>query len=562
MSVERDPLHDEPRLEARAAQWRDRYERDELPGATTDSGIELEPLYLPQELDEGRYLDRLGFPGEWPFVRGAYTSMYRSRLWTIRQYAGAGTAEETNARFRYLLERGQTGLSVALDLPTQMGFDSHDASARTEVGRVGVAIDTVEDMAEVFRGIPLGDISVHFTVNATAPMILAMFLVAAEEQGVEWSQVRGTVQNDIIKEFIARKAYIFPPQGSVRLTGDIIAFCYRQVPKFNPVSVTGYHSREAGCNAIQEIAFTLLAGIEYVQHMLGRGIMVDDFAPQLSFHFSSQRDLFEEVCKIRAARRLWATIMRDDFGAKDPASMRMRFFCGGSGASLSHAEPINNVIRGTLQCLAGVLAGAQACHVPSYDEAYAIPSEEAALLSVRTQQIIAHESGVAKVADPLGGSYYVEWLTDQIETEVSALVESIRASGGLLAALERGEPQRMIRQAAYELQAAEEDGTRLVVGQNHLVGPGSSAPDLEGLGKVEGVSRDEADRQTDRLRAVLATREAARVEQALAQLRTAAGADGNVMPATIEAARARVTIGEMTEVLAGVLGRHREADAS
>ncbi len=562
MSEGRDPLHDVPRLQARAAQWRDRYEREAPPGASTDSGIELDPLYLPQDGDDERYTDRLGFPGEWPFVRGAYTSMYRGRLWTIRQYAGVGTAEETNARFQYLLERGQTGLSVALDLPTQMGFDSHDALARTEVGRVGVAIDTVEDMAEVFRGIPLGDISVHFTVNATAPMILAMFLVAAEEQGVGRSQVRGTVQNDIIKEFIARKAYIFPPRGSLRLTGDIIAFCYRHVPKFNPISVTGYHAREAGCNAIQEIAFTLLAAVEYVEHMLGRGIKVDDFAPQLSFHFSSQRDLFEEVCKIRAARRLWATIMRDDFGAEDPASTRMRFFCGGSGATLSHAEPLNNVIRGTIQCLAGILAGAQACHVPSYDEAYAIPSEEAALLSVRTQQIIAHESGVARVADPLGGSYYVEWLTDQIETQVSALIEDVRASGGLLAALERGGPQQMIRQAAYELQAAEEDGSRLVVGQNHLVGPGSSAPEFEGLGNVEGVSRDEADRQTGRLRAVLAAREAVRVEQALAQLRTAAGAGDNVMPAMIEAARARATIGEMTEVLAGVFGRHQGGDTA
>ncbi|HZC99585.1 MAG TPA: methylmalonyl-CoA mutase family protein [Actinomycetes bacterium] len=556
-------MHDEPGLKARAVQWRDRYERDGLPGACTDSGIELEPLYLPQEGDGRRYLERLGLPGEWPFVRGVYTSMYRGRLWTIRQYAGVGTADETNARFRYLLERGQTGLSVALDLPTQMGFDSHEALARAEVGRVGVAIDTVEDIAGLFQGIPLGDISVHFTANATAPMILAMFLVAAEEQGVEWSRVRGTVQNDIIKEFIARKAYVFPPRASLRLAGDIIAFCYRQVPKFNPISVTGYHSREAGCNAIQEIAFALLAAIEYVEHTLGRGIRVDEFAPQLSFHFSGQRDLFEEVCKIRAARRLWATIMRDDFGAKDPASMRMRFFCGGSGASLSHAEPLNNVIRGTLQCLAGVLAGAQACHVPSYDEAYAIPSEEAALLSVRTQQIIAYESGVPRVADPLGGSYYVEWLTDRIETEVSALIEKVRASGGLLAALERGKPQEMIRQAAYELQAAEEDGSRLVVGQNHLVEPGSPAAEPAGRGEeVVGVSRGEADRQADRLRAVLARRDAARVEQALARVRAGAGTGDNVMPAMIDAAKARATIGEMTQVLASVLGRHREAGTS
>jgi methylmalonyl-CoA mutase N-terminal domain/subunit len=484
--------------------------------------------------------------------------MYRGRPWTIRQYAGSGTSTETNQRFRYLLDRGQTGLSVALDLPTQMGFDSRDAVVRSEVGKVGVAIDTVDDMSEIFAGIPLDQISVHFTVNATAPIILAMFLVTAEEQGVDWSRVRGTVQNDILKEFIARKAYVFPPRPSLRLVGDIIAFGNDAVPKFNPISVTGYHAREAGCDAVQEIGFALLAAIEYVSHVRGRGLEVDAFASQLSFHFSSQRDLFEEICKIRAARRLWAGIMRDRFGAREPAAMRLRFFCGGSGASLSHAEPLNNVIRGTLQCLAGVLAGAQACHVPSFDEAYRIPSEEAALLSVRTQQIVASESGVTRVIDPLGGSYFVESLTDAIEQRVRVLMDDIESQGGLLKAIERGDPQRAIRNAAFQQLLDEEQGRRLVVGQNAFIaGEAPPMPDLE-IGTSAG---DVAAHQRERVERVVSGRDSARLDAALRALGSAAGGDENVMPHIVEAVRARATLSEITESLVQVFGRFEEADA-
>jgi len=551
-------------LDRRAVEWRRAFEAQvERAGGTdrqvtTPSGIELEPLYTPADAPEAGYAERLGFPGEWPFTRGVYPSMYRGRLWTIRQYAGVGSAAETNQRFRYLLERGQTGLSVALDLPTQMGFDSRDPLVAAEVGKVGVAVDTVEDMIGIFRGIPLDQISVHFTINATAPIVLAMFLATAEEQGVELAAVRGTVQNDILKEFIARKAYIFPPRPSLRLVGDIITYCKDLVPRFNAISVTGYHAREAGCGAVEEIALTLLAAIEYVEHLRERGMGVDEFARQLSFHFSSQRDLFEEVCKIRAARRLWATIMRERFGAREPESRRLRFFCGGSGASLAHAEPLNNVVRGTLQCLAGVLAGAQACHVPSYDEAYRIPSEEAARLSVRTQQIIAHESGVPNVIDPLGGSYFVEALTDRIEEQVAELIRDVDERGGFLAAIERGDPQRMIRDAAYRQLLDEEKGVRKVVGQNAFVaGEGSEMPDMELGDRSEEVPKE----QRARLEDVLARRDDARVARELGRLREAARSVENVMPAVMEAVRARATLAEMTDVLAEVFGRFDEAEA-
>ena len=412
------------RIQSQKSKWEKEISKGKaLRAFHTESGIPLEPVYSPVNLNDWSYGDCLNFPGLYPFTRGVYPSMYLGQPWTIRQYAGLGTAEATNKRFRFLLDHGQTGLSVALDLPTQMGFDSDDPLAEEEVGVVGVAINTVEDMERVFKNIPLDKISVHFTINAPAAIILAMYLVVAERRGIPAKELSGTLQNDILKEYIARNAYIFPPKPSLRLIGDVIDYCNQYVPRFNPISITGYHAREAGASAVQEVAFTLAAGIAYVDTMLARGMDVDSFAPRLSFHFSSQRDLFEEICKIRAARRLWARVMHDRFGSNNSRSQMLRFFNGGSGAALTYEEPLNNIVRGTLQCLAGVLAGAQACHVPSYDEAYSIPSEESALLSVRIQQIIAYESGVTNVIDPLGGSYFIETIGYADGTDVVALGE-------------------------------------------------------------------------------------------------------------------------------------------
>jgi len=521
--------------------------------ATTESGLPLKPMYTPLDSPDSGYLERLGFPGSFPFTRGVYSSMYRGRLWTIRQYAGLGTAEQTNTRFRFLLERGQTGLSVALDLPTQMGYDSDDPQAKEEVGGVGVAIDTVDDMERVFEGIPLEEISSHFTVNATAAVIFSMYLVAAENRGIPFAKLDGTLQNDILKEYISRNAYIFPPRPALRLIADIIAYSYQKVPRFNPISITGYHAREAGASAVQEIAYTLSAAITYVELMRGRGIQVDTFAPRLSFHFSSQRDFFEEVCKIRAARRLWAKIMTERFKAKDPRSQLMRYFNGGSGASLAHAEPMNNVIRGTLQCLAGVLAGAQACHVPSYDEAYKIPSEEAALLSVRTQQIIAYESNIPSVVDPLGGSYFIESLTDQIESEVAQLMEQVEARGGLVAGIENGEIREAIMARAYELQKQIERGDRVIVGVNAFVGDQSQTS----VPAVPARDSELVEKQIAGLKKVKARRDAGRVDRSLAELRQVAQGDENLMPPIMEAVRAHATVGEITAVLKEVFGTYR-----
>jgi methylmalonyl-CoA mutase N-terminal domain/subunit len=544
------------RLEAEHAQWeQDALGTQQVREAQTDSGLPLGLVYTPLDAGEQDYLDELGFPGRYPFTRGVYASMYRGRLWTIRQYAGLGTAEETNARYRFLLERGQTGLSVALDLPTQMGYDSDHPLAEEEVGRVGVAIDTVADMELLFEGIPLEQISVHFTVNAPAAIILAMYVVLAERRGIPLKQLRGTLQNDILKEFIARNTFIFPPEPSMRLVGDIITYCHEYVPRFNPISIGGYHAREAGASAVQEIAYTLAAAISYVEMMVNRGLQVDTFAPRLSFHFSSQRDLFEEICKIRAARRLWARLMRERFGARDPHSLRMRYFNGGSGASLTHAEPLNNIVRGTLQCLAGVLAGAQACHVPSYDEAYTIPSEEAALISVRTQQILAYESGVADVVDPLGGSYFVEWLTDRLEAEIEALLRNIEHHGGLVAAIEHGEAQRAILERAYEMERQVESGDRVVIGLNAFTADGepTAAPPVRVLDSAV------RQRQIARLHQFKEEREAAGVEAAVEALRTAAEGKENLMPFVLEAVRAHATLGEVVDVFRAVFGEYRKA---
>lgn len=521
--------------------------------AHTESGLPVKPLYTPLDFPAEEYLGLLGFPGEYPFTRGVYPSMYRGRMWTIRQYAGLGTAEETNARYRFLLEHGQTGLSVALDLPTQMGYDSDDPAAEEEVGVVGVAIDTVADMERLFDEIPLGQVSVHFTINAPAAIILAMYLVVAERRNIPFAKLNGTLQNDILKEYIARNTYIFPPAPSLRLVGDIISFCSENVPHFNPISITGYHAREAGASATQEVAYALSAAKTYVQTMLSRGVSVDLFAPRLSFHFSSQRDLFEEVCKVRAARRLWARIMREQFGARDPHSMMMRYFNGGSGASLTCSEPLNNIVRGTLQCLAGVLAGAQACHVPSYDEAYSLPSEEAALLSLRTQQIVGYESGVTNVADPLGGSYFVENLTNRLEAEIQKLLDEIDRAGGMVAAIETGSIQAVIRERAYRMERQSETGERIIVGVNAFT------PDEPDRSIVLAPPRNPEvlHYQLARLRKIKAERDARRVASTLADLRMAAERDDNLMAYILAAVRESATLGELVGILRGAFGEYR-----
>jgi methylmalonyl-CoA mutase N-terminal domain/subunit len=539
-------------LAAAVTRWEAAVQQGQVREAMTESGLPLKPLYTPLDAPAEAYLEQLGFPGEYPFTRGVYPTMYRGQLWTIRQYAGLGTAEETNARFRFLLDRGQTGLSCALDLPTQMGYDSDDLLAEDDVGVVGVAIDSVSDIETIFAGIPLDKISVHFTVNAPAAIILAMYLVAAARRGIPVARLSGTLQNDILKEYIARNAYIFPPRPSLRLIGDIIAYCQDNVPRFNPISITGYHARESGADAVQEVAYTLAAAVTYVETMQARGMIVDDFAPRLSFHFSSQRDFFEEVCKIRAARRLWARLMCERFGSTNPRAQMMRFFNGGSGASLAHAEPLNNVVRGTLQCLAGVLAGAQACHVPSYDEAYTIPSEEAALLSVRTQQIIAYESGVANVVDPLAGSYFVESLTDAIAAQAERLLRRIDEGGGLVAAIERGEIRREIMRRAYEVERQMESGERVVVGVNAFTA-GSAAGTIPAVPPVDPALREQ---QIARLRRVRAERDPVRVASALETLRHQATGQENLMPAIIDAVAVDATIGEVVAVLRGVFGEY------
>ncbi len=402
------------------------------PTTETDSGLEVKALYAADDVAGGTegLAQRLGLPGEAPFTRGPYPSMYRGQLWTMRQFAGFGSAEETNQRFHYLLSQGQTALSVAFDLPTQLGFDSGHPLAVPEVGRVGVAIDTAEDMVALFEGLPLDSVSVNFTINATAPIILATYLVAAERQGVSYEKLSGTLQNDILKEFLARKTFIYPPDPSLRLTGDVIEFASEQLPRFNPISITGYHAREAGCDAIQELGLTMSNAIAYSDVLIKRGLDFDSFAPRLSFHFATTLDLFEEVAKLRAARRIWYSIATDRYHAKDPMSGRLRFFSGNSGATLTAQQPLNNLIRSTIQCLGAVLGGAQSIHVMGYDEAFEIPSEEAVTLSLRTQQIIALETGVARTADPLAGSYFVENLTDRVEAAARELMATIEEEGG------------------------------------------------------------------------------------------------------------------------------------
>ena len=512
------------------------------PTVRTDSGIEVRPSYGPADREEaaaaGSMADAL--PGAFPYTRGVYETMYRGRVWTMRQYAGFGTAEETNERFRYLLDRGQTGLSVAFDLPTQMGYDSDAAMARGEVGRVGVAIDSLDDMRRLFAGIELDRVSTSMTINATAGILLALYVALADERGTARTDLGGTVQNDVLKEYIARGTYIYPVERSLRLVTDVMGFCAREVPKWNTVSISGYHIREAGSTAPQEIAFTFANGLEYVARALSAGFELDDFAPRLSFFFAAHNDLLEEVAKFRAARRLWAMLMRERFGASDVAC-RLRFHTQTGGSTLTAQQPLNNVVRVTVQALAAALGGTQSLHTNGYDEALALPTEESAKLALRTQQILAAESGVTKTADPLGGSYYVEALTDEIERRAREYMVRIDELGGAAKAIDF--MQEEIHQAAYRVQMDVESGHRPVVGVNLQVeeegSPRIGQPDYSALEQA----------QVERLRGLRATRDADEVRSELVAIRALAGADGNLMPALVSAVKAGVTLGEISDAL-------------
>jgi len=518
---------------------------------STLSGIEVSRLYTPLDTGDLDYLRDLGLPGQYPFTRGVQPTMYRGRFWTMRQYAGFGSAEETNERFRYLLEQGQTGLSIAFDLPTQMGYDSDHPLAEGEVGRVGVAACSLADMEVLFDRIPLDKVTTSMTINSPAAVLLAMYLVTAERQGVKPDQLGGTIQNDVLKEYIARGTYIFPPRPSMRLVTDVFAYCSAEIPNWNTISISGYHIREAGSTAAQEVAFTIADAIAYVQAAIDRGLAVDTFGPRLSFFFNSHTNFLEEIAKFRAARRLWAKVMRERFGAKDPRSWMLRFHTQTAGSTLTAQQPENNVVRVALQALAAVLGGTQSLHTNSKDEALALPSEESVRTALRTQQIIAHESGVADSIDPLAGSFMVEALTDQIEREASQYIDRIMDLGGAVAAIEQGYMQREIQEAAYRYQREVESKRRTVVGVNAFETK-SSPP--EGLLRVNSEVESS---QRRRLEHVRANRNSQDVGEALAQLRAAATADDNLMPRIISAVRANATLGEICGVLREVFGEYR-----
>jgi methylmalonyl-CoA mutase, N-terminal domain len=519
---------------------------------STISGIENDPLYTPDnvELD---YERDLGFPGAYPFTRGVYPSMYRGRLWTMRQFAGFGTAAETNARFRYLLDHGQTGLSTAFDMPTLMGYDSDHLRSLGEVGREGVAIDSLADMETLFSGIPLGDVSTSMTINSPSAMLVAFYACVAEQQGVPWSELRGTAQTDILKEYIAQKEWIFPPEPSMRLVVDLIEWCSREMPRFHPISISGYHIREAGSNAVQELAFTLLDGFAYVEACIDRGMDVDDFAPRFSFFFNAHLDFFEEIAKYRAARRIWARELRARYQAKDPRSWLMRFHTQTAGVSLTAQQPEVNIVRTALEALAAVLGGTQSLHTNSFDEALALPTEDAVRIALRTQQVIAHETGVVNTIDPLGGSYYVEHLTNRLEEEAYDYFRRVRELGGVIPAIEENFFQREIAEASFRYQSEVEAEQRVVVGVNRYV-LADETP-LEILRIDPALERQ----QIGSVQAVRKRRDAAKVEERLAALKAGAGReDVNLMPLIVDAARDYVTMGEMCDALREVWGVWRE----
>jgi methylmalonyl-CoA mutase N-terminal domain/subunit len=512
----------------------------------TDSGIEIKPVYGPADvaLDPAK----LGEPGSPPFTRGVYPGMYRERLWTMRQYAGFGSAEATNERFRYLLDHGQTGLSVAFDLPTQMGFDSDHPRAQGEVGRVGVAIDSLADMEVLFEGIPLGEVSTSMTINATAAILLLLYELVAEKQGVPSDVLSGTVQNDILKEYAARGTYIYPPQPSMRIVTDLFAYCRERVPRWNTISISGYHMREAGCTAVQEVAFTLANGIAYVEAALDAGLAVDDFAPRLSFFFACHMNFFEEVAKFRAARRLWANIMKERFGAENPRSMMLRFHTQTGGATLTAQQPENNIVRTALEALAAVLGGTQSLHTNSFDEALALPSERAARIALRTQQVIAYESGVVDTADPLGGSWYVEALTDEIEERARDYIARIDDMGGAVEAIGSGWLKREIEDSAYRITQGIESGERVVVGVNRF------ASEHEEPVEIMELDPELQARQVERTQRVRAERDQAAVDAALKALEEAARGSDNLLYPMREALACYATLGEVSDVLRGVFG--------
>ena len=513
----------------------------------------VQPLYTPLDRpQEWDYRERLGFPGEFPFTRGVQPTMYRGRLWTMRQYAGFGNAEDTNRRFRYLLDQGQTGLSIAFDLPTQIGYDSDAELAEGEVGRVGVAIDTLSDMEILFDSIPLDKVSVSMTINATVPILLAMLVAVGRKQGADPKQLRGTVQNDILKEYVARGTYIFPPAPSMRLVTDVFRYCANELPNFNMISVSGYHMREAGCTAAQEVGFTLADGIAYVQAAIACGMEVDSFAPRLSFFFAANNDLLEEVAKFRSARRLWARIMKDRFGARDPKSMMLRFHSQTGGSTLTAQQPDNNVVRVALQALAAVLGGTQSLHTNSRDEALALPTEESARLALRTQQIIANESGVTDTVDPLAGSYAIESLTDSIEAQAMAYIEHVDEIGGMVKAIEQGYVQREISDAAYRYQKGVDEGERIIVGMN------AYQMSEEPPEHLHTIDPSVAEAQMYRLSDLKERRDGEAVRQALAAIRAAAVSGENIMPPLIDAVSAYATVGEICDVLREEFGEYRE----
>ena len=516
----------------------------------TLSHISVERLYLPSPAADD-YPEKAGFPGQYPFTRGIYPTMYRGRLWTMRQYAGYATAEETNARYKFLLSQGQTGLSVAFDLPTQIGYDADDPIAAGEVGRVGVSISSLADMERLFDGIPLGQVSTSMTINAPAAVLLAMYLAVGKKQGVPTEKLRGTVQNDVLKEYIARGTYIFPPQPSMRLVTDIFAYGKDYVPHWNTISISGYHMREAGATAVQEVAFTFADAIAYVEAALRAGLRIDDFAPQLAFFFVAQNNLLEEVAKFRAARRLWASLMRDRFGAQDPRSMMLRFHTQTAGVALTAQQPMNNVVRVTLQALAAVLGGTQSLHTNSMDEALALPTEEAVQVALRTQQVIAYESGVADTVDPLAGSYYVESLTDEIEARARDYLARIDEMGGALAAIEAGYIQREIQESAYRYQKAVETQEQIVVGVNRFQVTEDHKP------RLLRVDESTQALQIERLRQLRSGRDNDAVRRALAALQDAASGNDNLMPFILSAVEAYATTGEICNALRRVFGEYQ-----
>jgi len=517
---------------------------------TTDSNISLERVYTPRSVEDLDYNRDLAFPGEYPYTRGIYSTMYRGRLWTMRQYAGFGTAEQTNQRFKYLLQQGQTGLSVAFDFPTQVGYDCDHVMARGEVGKAGVSVSSIVDMETLFDGIPLDKVTTSMTINAPATILLAMYAAVAEKQGVPQSTLDGTVQNDILKEYVARGMYIFPPKASMRLVTHIFEYCSKNMPKWNTISISGYHIREAGATATQEIAFTLANAIAYVDAAIQRGLNLEDFASRLSFFFAAHNNFLEEIAKFRAARRLWAKIMRERFKAKNPAAWQLRFHTQTSGVALTAQQPLNNVVRVTMQALAAVLGGTQSLHTNSYDEAYALPTEEAVTIALRTQQVIAYESGVAETIDPLAGSYCIESLTNQIEEEAMKYIDKIDDIGGAISAIEKGFMQREIVESAYRHQREVENKERTIVGLNQFVGEEETAI------RILRVDPEVEKRQIDKLNSVKSRRSKEKLVDVLGQLRKAIKHDENLMPTIIQAVKEYATLGEICNVLREFYGEY------